>query len=718
MKRLNYLLHPTDPGHYTLRAALRTAVIAPIAFAIGLAIGDQAALFAIFGALSMSIFVDFGGPQVVRAFAYTTLSVVGAVLIVLGTLASRDPLAAALAMAVVGFVILFAGVVNGYLASATSGALLAFVLPVMVPAATDQIGQRLLGWAVAAALTVPSVLFIFPGRPRDQLRAGVVDACRAVAALVDVRTEATTAAATTAMEELHKRFAATPYRPTGPTGSTGALAEMVDELDWLTATAATLIDADSATRATPSQRGLHEATVATLLATADLIAGDRAAAPDPGALAAGRDRILEELLDDLDHEIHGPADDAELWARMVRAWEVRVTSYVALDIATKGLIAAGAPDERGGHRWMGYVRRQSIALAATRRVVGAHAGVQSVWFRNSVRGAVGLAAAVLIAQETSIQHGFWVVLGVISVLRSSALGTSRSIVQAFVGTLIGIIIAAVLIEVIGDHRVALWIALPIAAFFAAYAPKALSFAAGQAGFSVAVLVAFNLISPTGWEVGLVRIEDVSIGFAISLGVGLLFWPRGAASLLRRSIGTAFVTSGRYTAAVCARMFGGVGPVTAQQSSEAIAAEGRLDVALRQRLAERGAHDNLKLAAAVRLVAGAGRVRRTGASIETLYGHTFDVPRPEAVRPLVGDAHGLGDWFAAFGEALSQHEATPVPQPDDPMAQPSLVAGVRTAVADGDRPRAFAAVSCVWTGLHLELLGRMQGRIAAAASDLD
>jgi len=60
---------------------------------------------------------------------------------------------------------------------------------------------------------------------------------------------------------------------------------------------------------------------------------------------------------------------------------------------------------------------------------------------------------------------------------------------------------------------------------AAYAPRAISFAAGQAGFTVVLFVLFNLIQPTGWRVGLVRIEDVAIGFGVSLGVGLLFWPR-------------------------------------------------------------------------------------------------------------------------------------------------------------------------------------------------
>ena len=40
-------------------------------------------------------------------------------------------------------------------------------------------------------------------------------------------------------------------------------------------------------------------------------------------------------------------------------------------------------------------------------------------------------------------------------------------------------------------------------------------------------------SRSAGSVGLIRVEDVAIGFAISLGVGLLFWPRGAARAATR-----------------------------------------------------------------------------------------------------------------------------------------------------------------------------------------
>jgi len=75
-----------------------------------------------------------------------------------------------------------------------------------------------------------------------------------------------------------------------------------------------------------------------------------------------------------------------------------------------------------------------------------------------------------------------------------------------------------LVIAIGTHEAVLWAVLPVAVLVAAYAPRGISFAAGQAGFTVVLFVLFNLIQPVGWSVGLVRVEDVAIGFAISLGV--------------------------------------------------------------------------------------------------------------------------------------------------------------------------------------------------------
>ena len=124
----------------------------------------------------------------------------------------------------------------------------------------------------------------------------------------------------------------------------------------------------------------------------------------------------------------------------------------------------------------------------------------------------------------------------LSVLRSNALATGRTAVQAVGGTVAGFLIVLVFFGIFDAGTTAEWVALPVASFLAAYAPSAISFVVGQASFTVAIVLLFDIIDPEGWRTGVVRVEDIAIGAAVSLVVGLLLWPRGAVGMLRRVLG--------------------------------------------------------------------------------------------------------------------------------------------------------------------------------------
>ena len=156
--------------------------------------------------------------------------------------------------------------------------------------------------------------------------------------------------------------------------------------------------------------------------------------------------------------------------------------------------------------------------------------------------------AVLVADVGSVEHAFWVALGAISVLRSNALSTGQSILRSLAGTAIGFVIGGALVYAIGTNDDVLWAVLPIVVLIAGIAPAVIGFAAGQAAFTLALLILFNLIAPAGWKIGLVRIEDVALGGAVSLAVGLLFWPRGAGAALGRALASAYRSSAVYLAA--------------------------------------------------------------------------------------------------------------------------------------------------------------------------
>src|SRR5262249_26383844 len=155
------------------------------------------------------------------------------------------------------------------------------------------------------------------------------------------------------------------------------------------------------------------------------------------------------------------------------------------------------------------------------------------------------------------------------------------------GTSAGFAVGALVVIGIGTHRASLWAVLPVAVLLAGYAPRAISFAAGQAAFTVVLIILFNLIQPVGWRVGVVRVEDVAIGFPVSFGVGLLFWPRGAGAALRSDLADAYGRGADYVVASMHSLLGdGEASETRRAAAAADAALHRLDDSFRQYLAER------------------------------------------------------------------------------------------------------------------------------------
>src|SRR5204863_8010559 len=107
-----------DPGFSALRRAGRAALVMPAMFALGDVVIANAAVatFAAFGSFAMLLLVDFQGPMRARLQAQAALAVTGGVFVCVGTVASRSPVLAAVAMALVAFGVIFAGVVSSVLA--------------------------------------------------------------------------------------------------------------------------------------------------------------------------------------------------------------------------------------------------------------------------------------------------------------------------------------------------------------------------------------------------------------------------------------------------------------------------------------------------------------------------------------------------------------------------------------------------------------------------
>jgi uncharacterized membrane protein YccC len=291
------------------------------------------------------------------------------------------------------------------------------------------------------------------------------------------------------------------------------------------------------------------------------------------------------------------------------------------------------------------------------------------------------------------------------VLRSNALGTGATIVQAVVGTALGIVVGGLLVVAIGAEHALLWAVLPFAVFLAAYAPRAISFTAGQAGFTVVLVVLFNIIQPVGWTVGLVRVEDVAIGFAISLVVGLLLWPRGARAALRDSVAEAYATSADYLAAAA----------TAGETGDAQLAAGaatrRLDDTYRQFLAERG-HEDIDMGSVSRLVTGATQVRLAAYALETMAAETG---RWEASPALSAEASAMHGWYLELAEAIRRVAPSPLPEATPDGAADDALRRLDRAVHADDMGRIRTTLGAA---LASEQIADLRGFEAKLASALD
>jgi Fusaric acid resistance protein-like len=739
-----------DRGFAALRRATRAAIIMPAMFAVGdKVIGNpQVATFAAFGSFAMLLLVDFGGPMAERLQAQAALAATGGVFVCLATLASQTTWLAAVAMAVVGFGVIFAGVVSSVLAGATTALLLAFILPVSLAAPASAVPGRLAGWGMAAGAALVATAFLWPAPARDRLRGAAAAACRALAARLRAGVafhlsgmdgqsaldrDHAVAQANQAVQALRTTFLATPYRPTGLSTPARTTVRLVDELIWLNSVVL--------------QPGLHrygvnraalrvkEAAAAVLGRAADLLDSGGGSSDELDAalteLAAAHVTLQQGMTAGLPAQPLRSASDlaaggepvSEFITSLDPAFRAEELNHAVSLIARNVKLTAAAERRSWRERWLGR-QPEGVpgTLSAARERITSYLEPHSVWLHNSLRGAAGLGLAVLAARLTGVQHSFWVVLGALSVLRSNALNTGQDAVRAMAGTAAGFIVGAALLVGIGTNTTLLWFLLPVAVFLAGVAPACISFAGGQAAFTLTVVILFSIIQPTGWRVGLVRIEDVALGVSVSLVVGVLFWPRGAAPALRRALAQAYADGAGYLASTV--RFGisrgdpsvPALPVPGSDAVRAAASSRRLDDAFRTFLAERGAK-RLPLADVAGLVTGVAGLRLEADAVLDLW-RGDDGPAggdvAAARQQIMGTAERVTGWYDDLASTMITGGELPQPLAHDQAADGRLVRAVRRDLLGSDGKASATAIRMIWTGDHLDVVRRLQAAIISPA----
>jgi uncharacterized membrane protein YccC len=690
-----------------LHRAARAAVVVPVTFAFSLLIirDVQFTTFAVFGCFALLVMANFGGNRRPRAIAYVVTTLAGAVLVALGTLVSPHAPVGAVVMLVVGFALSFASVFGGYLVAAQTALLLAFVLSVSISAPAAAAPARIGGWMLAGTVSTLAGLFVWPWFERTGLRRRAAEACAMAADLVEALHAGRSAdglsslqgRTRTAMDAMRSEYARTTMRPAGPTRRDRAFVELMTQLEEVVDVSERPLHGQGLWMRPCIDEGslLEAATSAALRGSAAALTGGKH--PDIRAVVDAR-RAHRAALDRWARDELGSGrapEDVLLGIDVDHT--LRVLAYITIGLAANAVIAAGgrADDELPlpvstplleGARGVGVRTVQTIRT---------HLEPTSTVLHSSIRVGVGLAVAVLLARTLGLAHAFWVVLGTLSVLRSNALGTGRTAFEALAGTVMGFAVGGIFALVAGKDPVVMWTAMPLVVFLASYASSASSFVAGQAAFTLTVIVIFNLLAPAGWQVGLVRVEDVALGTGISVLVGLVLWPRGARHDLARSTSVLYRAVAAYLQQAFDLVLGiDAGVDAGRLRADAVRARDRAGEAFDVFLNERGAK-SLDPHMAGRILS-AGNQALLGADLLVVVAADLSDKRTRCrdsvatvdaqVRTLLAGLRHLADDFE--GEAHSG------PSPEQPSLEALRLAALdcmRRSQNDGDSAGAMGVV---------------------------
>lgn len=542
------LLHP-DPGHTALRRGIRAAIVLEIAVAITL-LGmnsPQAALFAAFGAVGLLLTADFAGTWQRRLAAYLAMGAAGAVIITIGWAAAQNPVAQVIVTAVVAFVLAFAPVMRGMLAAAAPGLLVVFVVAVTFGGTTADLPSYLAGWAIAVVLSTAAGVVLLPRDRRLIIRDALCGALRAAADLVDSiwvapdagSRERNQARLDDAVDHLNKTYVGQPFRPAGMTARDRALSLLVDEVN----TARILLGTDPDDMAADPGEAIGTPALAqsmreALVAIADSLT-EQGSPPTAQPLDAAR-LVHHQRTEEWVLERSRAGDDTATLARSVRDGHlVRIAALVSEQLVELARQSLGAEVET-------LPDLPALPERSWASIVRAETSLGSSWFRSALRSGVGLGIAIFIVQEFGVSHGFWVLLGVLSVLRTDAASTRKFAWQAVVGTVLGVVLAVLILAVTDPYEILLWVLMPLVVVICAWGPVALGYISGQAAFSAFVMIVLGIIDwPPDLSLGLVRVENVAIGAVVAVIVGLILWPGGAAKLLHKAVAVALRETSSY-----------------------------------------------------------------------------------------------------------------------------------------------------------------------------
>ncbi len=181
--------------------------------------------------------------------------------------------------------------------------------------------------------------------------------------------------------------------------------------------------------------------------------------------------------------------------------------------------------------WLGDRAREPIDLEAgvqrARRAVRANLDRHSPSLRHALRWGTALGLSVALYHVIDFgQHGYWVPLTVLFVLRPEPDETVQRIAMRAAGTLGGLIVATPVAELIGHHAAVEAVAIGIAAAFA-FALLAIEYALFTAAITAFIILSAHALGQGAGQAAGQRALATLIGIAIAASAVALWGTRRA-----------------------------------------------------------------------------------------------------------------------------------------------------------------------------------------------
>ncbi|MEW2049830.1 FUSC family protein [Streptomyces sp. NPDC005476] len=517
------------------RRAARVTVAAAAGFYPAAYLLDQpvTAVYALFTPIAFGVLSPVPGSGRERAATVLRAWPAAAVLTAAGTALAVDTWAAVAGMLLVGFVLTFGALCGPRLAGTVPGLQLFYILACFPPFAPDTLPHRLAGVALGGTALIVCEVAVFPDPPDPSYGDRIADTLDLSARVARslMRSAAPEPGLAEGLREAGRglRFSQQPAgaRPTGAGRKDRGLAQAGSATRRLVDQLATLTGLHPAPADTASQN-LLGGIAAACAATAEALRRRR-----PGAGPEPVEEMVAQFLAARDGGPTGPSSRPH--QVLLRQSTVLTIAVSAVTVRTAVALAFGGRRPVYGlpREQFWYARMPTVRLFAVRFT--GNLTRRSVVFQNALRSAFGLALARLVAGSLDLSHGFWVLLTVLTLARTTAVATWSAVRAAVVGTLAGACAAGLLL--IGAGRATeVYAYLLVPMMLIAFAAGPLEGPAWAQGlFTLVVSTAFAQIAPVTWRLAEMRVVDVLTGSAVGLLCGVLAWPFGARAETRRSM---------------------------------------------------------------------------------------------------------------------------------------------------------------------------------------